>query len=194
MALKEEWENRIVAHGSKPADQFQANPLNWRVHPQIQREAVKGSLQEVGWVDEVIENVVTGHLIDGHERVWNALQNGNAEVPFVQVELTEEEEEYVLATLDPIGAMAEGDQAVIDDLLQDVETGNQGIQAVLDDLAGEPMDYQRDDRTLEEIDLEQLPQKPIWVLCCVPVEDLPMVKPLLDQIEEYGIEVELSDA
>ena len=86
-----DYKNRIVGHGTKPASQFQAHPNNWRKHPQNQRSAVRGSLESLGWVAEVIENVTTGRLIDGHERVWNALQNGDAEVPYIQVELTEME-------------------------------------------------------------------------------------------------------
>ena len=52
--------NRIVGHGVKPADQFLANPANWRRHPQAQRDAMRGVLAELGWVGVVIENVRTG--------------------------------------------------------------------------------------------------------------------------------------
>lgn len=127
--------NRIVGYGTKPASQFQANPHNWRVHPQAQREALAASLREVGWVATVIENVRTGHLIDGHERVWQALQANDAEVPYVQVDLSEEEEALVLATLDPIGAMAQADAAKLEELLREIHTGEEALQEFLDDLA-----------------------------------------------------------
>lgn len=39
-----------------------------------------GALNEVGWVQRVIVNRRTGYLVDGHERVWQALQNGDAPV------------------------------------------------------------------------------------------------------------------
>jgi hypothetical protein len=136
------WQNRIVGQGVKPADQFEANPNNWRTHPQSQRDALRGSLNEVGWVQQVIENVRTGHLVDGHERVWSALQNDNAEVPFIQVDLSEDEEAYVLATLDPIGAMATADAAKLDELLHDVQTGDAAVQAMLAGLAEDAGLYQ----------------------------------------------------
>jgi len=125
------WTNRIVGEGVKPADQFLANPQNWRRHPKAQREALRAVLDEIGWVQRVIENVRTGHLIDGHERVWNALQAGNQEVPYIQVDVSEEEERLLLATLDPISAMAETDKAKHDELVQEITTENEVLQDFL---------------------------------------------------------------
>lgn len=129
------WRNRIVAHGKQPADQFMANPRNWRTHPQAQREAMKASLTEVGWVAPVIVNRRTGYVVDGHERIWDALQNDNAEVPFIEVDLDEAEEAYVLATFDPIGAMAQADAANLDAVLRDVQSESAAIQAMLAEIA-----------------------------------------------------------
>jgi len=132
-----DWSNRIIGQGVKPASQFLANPRNWRKHPQNQRDAVHASLSEVGWVQQVIENVRTGHLIDGHERIWQAMQNDDADVPFIQVDLSEEEELLVLATLDPMAAMASADTDVLAELLAQVETDDAALQAMLDGLAEE---------------------------------------------------------
>jgi DNA modification methylase len=132
-----DFKNRIVGHGSKPASQFQAHPNNWRKHPKNQRSAVKGSLDSLGWVAEVIENVTTGRLIDGHERVWNALQNGDAEVPFIQVELTEAEEAQALLSLDAIAALAETDREQVNALLEQVNTDNADVMQFLTDFAKE---------------------------------------------------------
>lgn len=125
------WKNRIVGEGVQVASQFIANPANWRVHPQAQRDAMRGVLNEIGWVQRVIVNRRTGYLIDGHERVWQALQNGDAEVPFVEVDLSPEEEAYVLATFDPIGAMAQANKEQLGALLAEVQTGEAGVQAML---------------------------------------------------------------
>ena len=135
MANPTEWRNRIVGEGEQRASQFLANPNNWRTHPQNQRDAMRGALNEVSWVQRVIVNRRTGHLIDGHERVWEALQNGDASVPFVEVDLDEAEEAYVLATLDPIGAMAAADAAKLDDLLREVQSGEAGVQQMLAEVA-----------------------------------------------------------
>jgi DNA modification methylase len=136
------WANRIVGHGVKEASQFQANDKNWRTHPQAQRDALHGALNEVGWVAPVVENKRTGLLVDGHERVWQALQNGDAPVPYVEVDLSPEEEGYVLATLDPIGAMAAADKEQLDALLREVQSGEAGVQAMLAELAEDAGLYQ----------------------------------------------------
>jgi hypothetical protein len=129
------WKNRIVGEGVQVASQFVANPANWRVHPQNQRDAMRGALNEVGWVQRVIVNRRTGYLIDGHERVWQALQNGDAEVPYVEVDLDEAEEAYVLATLDPIGAMAQASNEQLGALLAEVQSGDAGVLAMLAEVA-----------------------------------------------------------
>ena len=134
---KTDWKNRIVGHGSKPASQFQAHPNNWRKHPDRQRRAVRGSLDDLGWIDTVIENVRTGHLIDGHERVWQALDNSDAEVPYIQVDLSESEEAQALLSLDSIAALAETDAEKVDALLREVHTSNAEVMEFLEDMAND---------------------------------------------------------
>ncbi len=128
--------NRIVGYSTKPADQFEAHPLNYRKHPQRQRDAVQASLRELGWIGVVVENRQTGRLIDGHERVWQALKN-NEPVPFIEVDLSEEEERLALAVFDPITYMAETDAQALDALLREVNTGEATLQELLAGLAEE---------------------------------------------------------
>jgi len=127
--------NRIVGYGTKPADQFQANPMNWRVHPEAQRTALAGVLESVGWAAPVIENVRTGHLVDGHERVWQALQAGNIDVPYVQVDVSENEERTLLTTLDPIGALADTDREKLAALMADVRSDDARVQDLIAGIA-----------------------------------------------------------
>jgi DNA modification methylase len=133
--------NRIVNYGTKPADQFQANPLNYRTHPERQRKAVQASLRELGWIGVVVENKRTGNLIDGHERVWQALKH-NEPVPYIEVDLSEEEERLALATFDPITYMAETDTAILDALLREVNTGEEALQELLASMAEDAGLYQ----------------------------------------------------
>ena len=51
-------------------------------------------------------NQRSGFVVDGHARVALALSRGEATVPVLYVDLEPEEEALVLATLDPISAMA----------------------------------------------------------------------------------------
>lgn len=104
----EQWKNRIVGYSEKPAKDFCFNPLNWREHPQGQRDSINEVLAKIGWVTGVVENRRTGHLIDGHLRIEEALEkNPNETIPFITVDISEEEEKQILAILDPLGAMAE---------------------------------------------------------------------------------------
>ena len=133
---KEQWRNRIVGNGEQPAISFMANPLNWRVHPKAQRDALTGILEDVGWVQQVIVNKTTGNVVDGHARIEEALKLGDdTPVPFIEVELSEEEEQKILLTLDPISAMAVADKENLDALLQDVSTTSEAMQSMLADLA-----------------------------------------------------------
>lgn len=132
----EQWRNRIVRTGTAPASEFKANEKNWRIHPREQREALRGVLSEVGWVTGVITNKTTGNVVDGHARIEEALKQGDdTPVPFIEVELTEDEEAKILATLDPLSAMAVADKEQLDALLRDVQTADAGVMQMLDDLA-----------------------------------------------------------
>ena len=126
--------NRIVGYVVKPASELTANPANWRKHPAKQRAAVQASLRELGWIAAVIENVRTGLLVDGHERVMQAMAKGET-VPVLQVDLSPEEEALALATFDPITYMAETDAAALDALLRQVNTGEESLQALLAEMA-----------------------------------------------------------
>jgi DNA modification methylase len=131
---KREWENRIVGWDVVSPDQLLAHPGNWRRHPGRQREALRGSLEQLGWVAPVLVSRNSGHLIDGHARVEEALTNG-CQVPIAYVDLTEDEEALALLSLDPIAAMAEADKQALDALLQEAATSDPGLQRMLDDLA-----------------------------------------------------------
>jgi DNA modification methylase len=128
------WRNRIVGSGDEAPDQLAANPRNWRIHPKTQQAALAGALDEVGWVQQVMVNQRTGFVVDGHARVALALTRGEATVPVLYVDLSPEEEGLVLATLDPIAAMATTDEAKMNDLLAEVSVDDAGLARLLDKL------------------------------------------------------------
>ena len=132
---KTNWRNRIIGSGVEAPDQLLANPLNWRIHPKAQQDALAGALDEVGWVQEVIVNQRTGHLVDGHLRVTLALRRDESSIPVKYVDLDEREEALVLATLDPIAAQAGADAAKLDELLRGVQTGSAALQSLLSELS-----------------------------------------------------------
>jgi len=128
------WRNRIIGEGEEAPDQLLANPANWRIHPKQQQDALAGVLNEVGWVQRVIVNQRTGHLVDGHLRVALALRQDAPTVPVLYVDLDEAEERLILASLDPLAAMAAPDKEKLRDLLDGVQTGEAAVQAMLAEL------------------------------------------------------------
>mgnify|MGYP003381720370 CR=1 FL=1 len=132
---KSPWRNRIVGYSEEVPDQLLANPSNWRIHPAAQQNALSGVLKEVGLVQNVVANRTTGHLVDGHLRVMLAMRENQPVVPVTWVELSEEEEHLILASLDPLAAMATADAGALDALLSSVQSGEAGVQAMLADLA-----------------------------------------------------------
>ena len=98
-------------------------------------------LDTVGYVAHVIVNQRTGHLVDGHLRVEEALSHGQPSIPVVYVDLSDEEERLVLASLDPLAAMATTDEAKLRELLAEVSVDSEALAAMLAALApGEPKD------------------------------------------------------
>lgn len=103
------WPNRIVDTGAADPQQLAKgmNPLNWRGHPEAQREALEEALDSIGFIQRVLVNRTTGRVIDGHLRIELAVLKGQDLIPVDYVELTEDEEALALATLDAITEQAE---------------------------------------------------------------------------------------
>ena len=119
MADKINWRSRIVKSGKKAADQFTPHPLNPRRHPEFQRQVVSASLDELGQIAPVVENTLNGYLVDGEERIWQALSQGDdTPVDVIFVELSDEEHLRALELFDASGELAQYDktrlQALID--------------------------------------------------------------------------------
>lgn len=131
-----EWENRIVGSDDVDPKALVANEANWRTHPEYQRAALRGVLDAVGWVDDVIVNRTTGRLVDGHLRVDLAIERGEKRIPVKYVDLSEDEEALVLATFDPIAAAAQADAGQLAALVARLETSDAAIMAIIDDVAG----------------------------------------------------------
>lgn len=131
-----EWKNRIVGYEEHPASWFVANPRNWRIHGAAQASGLGGILRSVGIVQNVIVNQRTGNLLDGHLRVTLALRKGDeTTLPVTVVDLSEDEEATILATLDPIGAMAGADRDQLAGLFASIQTDDEAVQELLTDIA-----------------------------------------------------------
>lgn len=133
MTDQDPWASSIVEFDpAVDPEQLLAHPLNARRHPGEQRDALRESLGRVGWVDVVKVNTRTGHVVDGHARVEEAITAGST-VPVLWVDLSPEDERFVLATLDPISALATYDAEVLDQLLDGQSIESDGLLALLND-------------------------------------------------------------
>src|SRR5688572_3577561 len=147
-----QWKNRIIGLSEKPANQFNFNPLNWRKHPDQQREILRTLLGDVGWVTGVIENVRTGNLIDGHARIEEALRDDPTQlIPYIKVDLSQREEKLVLATLDPVSALAETSVDDLDTLLEQLVAETPDLADLLSDLHGFEVGEDDEDEDISEV-------------------------------------------
>ena len=131
-----DYRNRILGLEYIPARDLTPHPGNWRDHPTAQVEALKGVLNEVGIAGALLayrSERQGGALvvIDGHLRKDAAPQKW----PVLVLDVTDEEADYLLATHDPLAAMATADAGALDALLSSVNSGEAAVQAMLAELA-----------------------------------------------------------
>jgi hypothetical protein len=115
-------------------EQLVANPANFRVHPADQREAVRASLEEHGWVEPVVENRRTGYLLNGHLRAEIAVEMGTPLIPVLEVDVDPELEGQIILSLDPTSEMAYADRSVVDEVMQGVRTQSEVLRQVFDNV------------------------------------------------------------
>jgi hypothetical protein len=113
------------------------NPKNWRTHPRAQAAALSGLLAEIGYADALLARELPDgrlQLIDGHLR---AETTPEMQVAVLILDLSDEEANKLLLTLDPLAAMAESDSERIKALLENVQTNDAAVEALLRCTAGE---------------------------------------------------------
>jgi len=157
--------DRIVGLRRVKAKDLRPNPKNWRTHPKRQQEALRGILAEVGYADALIARETADglELIDGHLR---AETTPDMEVPVLVVDLDEDEAKKLLASLDPLAAMAGQDDDLLREVLAGLETDSEMLQGLWDEmLPPEPADGLTDPDEVPEPPAEAK-TKPgdLWIL------------------------------
>ena len=118
-----------------PASDLRPNPKNWRTHPKAQQDALRGVLSEIGLADACLAREMPDGslmLIDGHLRAETL---GSGTVPVLVLDVNEAEADKLLATLDPLAAMADSDAARFEELLHTVNTSSQALQELIAETA-----------------------------------------------------------
>jgi hypothetical protein len=128
--------DRIREFRRVPARELLDHDGNPRRHPQAQRDALRGVLEQVG----IAAALIAYHserqggkltLIDGHLRK----QDFDLDWPTLALDVTDEEADLLLATHDPLAALAEYDRPKLDALLAGVRARSPALLGMLKDLA-----------------------------------------------------------
>jgi hypothetical protein len=162
------------------------NPKNWRTHPRAQQDALRGLLSEIGYVDALLarETPEGLMLIDGHLR---AETTPDAEVPVLVLDVSEAEATAILATFDPVGAMAETDHAALDAVLAEVQIASDAVNQMLAEIAEESRDVfdaGEEAGLAQEAECEEIAEKYAIVVNCESEEQQ---RELLDRFEQEGL-------
>jgi hypothetical protein len=110
-----------------------------------QRAVVSASIKELGFLKSVLVNTNTGYIVDGHARVWEALDekqrleragldSSSVLVDVEYVELTEEEELKALLLLDASSELADVDRAKVQELASMVDFASVDLLAFADEM------------------------------------------------------------
>jgi hypothetical protein len=155
------YRDRILGTVRVRGDRLLPHPKNWRVHPENQRDAMRGVLADLGvarsltgvpanpkalaevrametqverdaWLRRFEAGAGDILLLDGHLR---AEEIRDQPLPVELLDLDEREQAELLATFDPIGDLATADRAKFVDLANDFNSTNPAVQALVADLA-----------------------------------------------------------
>lgn len=158
-----------------------ANPRNWRVHPDEQREAMRSVLVSIGYADALLvreRGDGTYELIDGHLR---ASLTPDDEVPVLVLDLNDAEAATLLATLDPLATMATVSPDDLESLMKDAQVYDENIRELLERMIIEARADLKE--TVADVSEKSLPE--IWGVL-ITCEDEGQQGELLERLTGEG--------
>lgn len=158
-------------------------------------EKLKKSITEFNYIDPVIWNEQTGRVVGGYQRLKVLRELGYTQVDVSVVDLPEEKEKALNLALNKTGG--NWDMPKLRDLLFEIDTGAFDIeitgfgQEEIEDMMKqfEPVDI---DELLNELDMSQAIEKPIWATIRTKPENQKLLDQALAILEQNGIRVERS--
>lgn len=132
--MEDTMRDRIKSLRRVKAGDLKSHPNNWRNHGAEQIASVQQMLEKVGIADALIAYesgddliVIDGHLRKGvdPEQKW----------PVLILDVTDEEADALLATLDPLAEMADTDQEALHELMEGLQFDG-ALQKKLNELCG----------------------------------------------------------
>lgn len=124
------WRDRVKEFRRVPASELKANPKNWREHPPEQQRAMQGILEEVGIAGALLARETPDglELIDGHLRTE---MDEGTEWPVLVLDVDENEADVLLASVDPIGALAKRNDDLLRNLIEGLNVENDSLSELL---------------------------------------------------------------
>lgn len=173
--------DRIKDFRRVKASEILPNPQNWRTHPKAQQDALRGVLAEVGIADALLVREVAGglQLIDGHLRADTA---PDSEWPVLVLDVNDAEAAKLLASLDPLAAMAETDPVKLDELLREVQTGSEDLAKMLAALAKENGLIPAEPVAPKQLTIE--PQFSVLIRCADEAEQ----RVVIEELDKHGLD------
>lgn len=173
-----DFRDRIVRLDRVPASQIENAEWNYRRHPQSQKEALAGSISELGFfkpLDVYVTEAGTYKLIDGQARRDLIEVNVSPEtlIPCNVTNLSEAEAKKALLIADPLSQLAETDSAALESLMRDVQIADEDLAAMVTNVAIEagvvPPESNESDGEPELKQLSTLPPPAMsWALIGIP--------------------------
>lgn len=127
--------NRVRELRHVRAAELRPHPKNWRTHPSFQQRALRAVLDEVGFADALLARELPDgslQLIDGHLR---AELLPDELLPVLVLNVDEREADLLLATLDPLSALADSHRDTIAELCRQVDTDSAELRSLFDRLS-----------------------------------------------------------
>ena len=191
------WRDRVVEMRRVPASELNANPKNWREHPAEQQRAMQGVLEEVGIAGALLARETPDglELIDGHLRTE---MNDATEWPVLILDVDENEADVLLASVDPIGALAKTNTDALKALLGQIETDNADLDSLLADLEKHlPQDITDGETDPDDIPTDDRIEKrcepgDLWImgrhrLLCGDTTDPDTLKKMLEGVDDIPL-------
>jgi len=175
----DEIRNRVKELRYVRAGDLIRNERNWRTHPEQQHNAMRAVLQEIRFAGaalgrETDQGVV---LIDRHLRQEDVPED--FEVPVLILDVDENEANKILATYDPLSAMAGSNEQALNELIRDVAVTNETIVELLASLASADCDASSNDAGVDVI-----PEQ--WGVF-IAVDDEESQVALITEMQERGL-------
>lgn len=131
------WRNRVLGLEYHRPDEIQDHPHQWRGHPKPQLEALRGMLRKVGVAGALLvyrSERASGALvsIDGHGR--KSLDSAHP-WPCLLLDVSDAEADLLLATFDPLGALATVVREKLSGLLGTIDPDDSAVEEMLGKLA-----------------------------------------------------------